>query len=391
MFNHTLNIYQRPVQGQRFIRRFPMHGYSHKISAVGGYDTASFTLALNKSESENFALNYLGCRVAMYANNPHTPCWEGFINRVTISAGPYTYSRGLDEMVNRAKVVFNINGDSANTATSVVNNTDSQATYGIKEGSVEGYILEGSDSSRIEQLRNRILAEKAWPKPTTSYSAGGQFTIQVECLGFYHTIGWVGYDDNSGALSRTASASIIAVLATYPSPNTAFFSATDTTLISSNSSFSANRIRELTGQTYWQYLQSFQEAGDGLNAWIIGVSPVNKAGVRRVYYKQASNVLKYTYQRDKGVVKDRLGKPVFPWEVRPDGIARITDVFQGFNSGFPNDPRTLYVETVTYNADQRTVKLEGDDTLNPDGIFKLKKYFEIRGKTFGAKPRRQRG
>lgn len=385
---HTLNLYQRPAQGNAFVGRYVAYNYTHRIQAVGWYDTAACELSLSPADAEDFFLNNLGCRVSVIVDNPAEPAWEGFVNRISLNQGAFSYSRSLDDMVNRATVIYTVDNTTTAERSPTVDNTASQAVYGIKEGSIEGYIREQTDNGRILALRNRYLAQKAWPVPTEALTGGSDFTVQVEMLGWYHTLNWVTYNVSSDIATRTATNTLIFALATYPATNQVFVNTTDTSAIVANTGFNMGSARERTGLTFWQYMQMIQEAGDGTNEWITGVTATRyNSTSRRVYYRAASTEVKYTVKRSEGLVRDKLGKRVRPWTVQPDGIVRATDVFQGFNSQYDNDPREFYAQTVTYDANAQTVKIEGDDNLSPDGIFNLKKYYKLRNVKIGAEKR----
>ncbi len=74
---HTVNIYQKPKQGSAPLDRYPVYNYKHRIAAVGGFDNASFDIALrDRSDVLKYLYEYLGSRVAVYADNAAEPIWE---------------------------------------------------------------------------------------------------------------------------------------------------------------------------------------------------------------------------------------------------------------------------------------------------------------------------
>lgn len=67
---HTLHLYQKPKLGNGFIRRYPALQYTHKISAMGGFDTASCNIRLTVPEAEMALADWIGNRVAIFVDNP---------------------------------------------------------------------------------------------------------------------------------------------------------------------------------------------------------------------------------------------------------------------------------------------------------------------------------
>lgn len=385
MPEHWLNLYQRPVQGTNFIKRFRTYRYKHKISAVGGYDTASCLLAVTPNEAQRFLDDYLGCRVHIYVDNPIEPIWEGFINRVMLTMGSAMYTISLDAMFNRVTVVYTAPTVTANApqqTTTPVDNTESQAVFGVKEGQIEGTVFMGTDVTRITTLQSTLVAVHSWPQKSTTFGSGrsGEMLLQVDLLGWYHALGWARYyAPGSGLGSRTPTQFFTELLPDYPNPS--FFSTSDFSLISSNTSWVGNRQMP-SSRTYLQQFQSVQETGDGIQQWVFGIAPADLAtGVRRVYYQPANTEIEYTLKARDGIVRNIYGKPIPPWHVRPDRGARISDVLT-FWDGMGDDPREFYVESVDYDAETQTVQLVSDD-LTPEGVFQLKRYYKAVGTRFG--------
>lgn len=386
MPKHFANVYQRPVQGNDFLARCEAFNYRHKISAVGGYDTCSFDLATYDSDAD-FWFERLGCSVKIYIDNPVMPAWEGFINRVNYALGALTYTASLDELANRVSVTYSAPGLAANPLnTTAINNTASQAIYGIKEGALDGYLIEGGIVTKFTNLQAMVLNNQAYPQKSTIFNPQGQGggLLNVECLGWYHTLQWAKYVETV-ATAVDADVIMTDVLAAYP--NTDFFSVTDTALISANPSFSQSP-RSRTNQTYWEMFQSIQEAGDGSSQWVMGITP-DVAGIgRRFYYRVNRTTIDYTLRSTEGRIRDIYGQLVDPWRVTPDRGAQVADLAVAWDKPIGDNPSQFYIASVDYDANAQSVQLGSTDDISAEGSFNLRNYFKTTGRRFGAPARR---
>src|SRR5690606_22084890 len=158
----------------RFLGRYKALRYRHSISAVGWYDTAQCDLLMSRAEAERFIEDMIGCRVAVFVDNPAEPAWDGYINRITINAGGGMYTRSLDEMMNRVRVIYSAPSvGAAPEITAVANLSESQARYGIKAGSIEGKVLIGMNVSKMTALRNTFLNVRGLPQNSTIFNQTG--------------------------------------------------------------------------------------------------------------------------------------------------------------------------------------------------------------------------
>ncbi|HEX2908162.1 MAG TPA: hypothetical protein VHO69_14930 [Phototrophicaceae bacterium] len=293
MITHYLNLYQKPKAGNRFIRRYRVYNYKHKISALGGFDTALCDVAIPLNQAELFLDQYLGNRIAIYVDNPAAAIWEGFINRITFSVGNCQHTISLDEMVNRAAVIYTLTGATNPTSSSIVNNTDSQAIYGIKAEKVDLGFQYSAGSAVTTAAANTIIAQQAWPKASSvPGSSGGLVTLEM--LGFYHTLKWEAF---TSASTTTPTLTTIITADILPIDNTGvFFDDTDTSALAANAqTINRNRVR---GQTAWDVLQQLAEIGDAANKWVVGISPTDpNTKTRRLYYRAFNSTIVYTAKR----------------------------------------------------------------------------------------------
>lgn len=388
-----MNLYQKPKLGTGFMGRYHVFNYKHRILSMGGFDTASCQIALDRRAGETALEQWIGNRVAIYAQNSMVPIWEGLISRVTLRAGGAVFTASLDEMFNKVRVTFSQRNATPNTQyTTPVNNTTSQAIYGIKEGNIDAY-GSGSNSADITQkttLANRMLATRAYPKVSTAFGSGGSELVSVEMIGFYHTLKWETYDPGTETGVTTPVVWIPALFVSASSSRfsnlNTFFDNTDATQISSNTVFNSPMARSMT---YWDAMLSLTEPGDGSARWVTGITGTDpNTGTRRLYYAAANTTVEYTLsaRRDVGQVRTLFGTRIPPWEVRPNRGVRITDVLTGWNlTG--DDPREFFLEAVTYDGESQTVSLQSADNIELEGALQLDSYYKAIGTRFGPATR----
>lgn len=385
---HWIHFYQRPLQGSAFHSRHLAYGYTHSIAAAGGFDTMSCQIAMNASLAKSFFEN-LGFEVSVYVDNGAERIWHGFLNRVTLTMGNITYTASLDEMSNRVTVVYSAPDSSATAATTTTDNvTASQDVYGIKEGLLDAYAIRGTALGKFDDLRSTVLNTHAWPQASVAYnSAGGgaDSLLTIECLGLYHTMQWEKYQVTAGA-AVDADVILSTNLVNF---QVLYFDSTNTDYIVANGAFTQGQQHNF-GNTYWEFFQSIQEAGDGSNRWIMGVSaPEDTNGAPAFYYRESNTEIEYVIRSDDGKVRNLRGQIVPPYRIRPDRGCRIADILTGWD-GIGDDPATFYIETIDYNAETQSVVFGSGDDVSLQGVFNLRHYFKKFGKRFGVNRRQTR-
>lgn len=383
---HTLHVYNKPVLGTTFIRRLYAYNYRHSINAIGGFDTASCDIALrSRDEAQQFLDQYLGNRVAFFVDNPVEPIWEGFINRMTFSAGGVEYTIGLDEMANRVRTVYTTAASSPTTTQSAVaDSATSQAIYGIKQEQVDlGLMTSGTG---VTLLRDVVLAQRAFPKTSMlPSSGGGGGLLHIECLGFFHTLEWEDYR-NTGTGSVQLGALVDTILGALVN-GTTFFDSSDVTLTDANTN--TIDINHAKGETTWDVLQKISEIGNGTTFYVIGLTTTDfQLGTRRFYYTTASSSVTYTARQADGLrIRNLYGQLVDPWRVRPDTGIRVSDALIGWN-GIGDNPTETYIRKIDYDANRQSCIYSGDDDLSAEGVFNLKRYNKAHKTGVGSAARR---
>lgn len=361
---------------------------------MGGFDTASCQIAVDRKVGEVAVEQWIGNRVAVFAQNAAVPIWEGLISRVTLKAGAAVFTASLDDMFNKVRTTFSQRNATPNTQiTTPVNNTTSQGIYGIKEGNIDAF---GNDSISADvtaktTLANLYLATRAYPKVSTAFGgSSSNDLLSIEMVGFYKTLEWETLNITAAAGAATPTVwfttfFITATAARFSNLST-FFDATDQTQTATNATF--NFIPS-NGQSYWQGVVGATQPGNGSSRYVASITPTDpNTGSRRFYYQLANTTVEYTLQtrRDVGRVRTLFGAPVPPWEVRPDRGVRVMDILTGWDL-LGDDPREFYLEAVNYDAESQTVSLQSSDNIELEGALQLDSQFKAIGSRFGPAPR----
>jgi hypothetical protein len=384
---HWVHIYQRPAQGTNFIARQQAFKYQHQKLAVGGDDTMSCEFALDGSESQMALENWVGCRVAVFVDNPMAPIWEGLISRIYYDDGTLMVTRSLDEMFNRVEMIVTSTTDTLTTIVAAADELDSQALYGVKSGTCDGFVRRGTVAQitpQMDAVRDLIINQVAWPLTSVSQS-GGAPMFRMEAVGFYHTLSWNNYYKGTFNM-RIPSAYIYLVLGAADS-SSIFFDGTDASLIQTNAAYQIPDS-EMFGKTVWQCLQSAQGGGDGSAYWVMGITHTDPiTGTRRFYYRPGQTDVYYTSRTIDGLrPRNQWGGLVRPWAMEADRVMRVNDLLVGW-SGRGLDPRETYIETLRYDAESQKVTWAGADNLHMQGALQTHRYYKMQGPTFGPPQR----
>lgn len=400
MMRHIGVIYQRPAQGGMngfLLKTVNLYNYVHRISALGGFNTANASVQIPISQAQNFATSFIGCVIRVFVDNPCEAVWEGLITRATYNIGGVSYTISTDETQNRVKVTyFDANaGTPATTATATSNNTTSQAIYGVLEGNFEaGVHFNSANTTHLTTLRNTMLLQ-AYPRLSLSSSASGDGFVEIEMQGLmYYTFDRNNYAStdttltNAGALfqrvtcgvDRSANASsVIEDSAAYPN--------TFDALIQGNSTFQMTR-ESRTGQSYLQFIQSIVEAGDGTQQWTWGITAFDRnRGTRRVYYRPASTTVAYTCNslKDYGRLRTPNGTIIPGWKIRPDAVVRVVDLL-AFPATIPDNPQYAYIQDIEYDGNSGLVSWQSGDNITMEGAIGRNRYFKKHGVQFNNSP-----
>lgn len=370
---HVLHVYQRPAVGSRYVKSYDAFNYQHTISAQGWFDTASCDVQVRlDGDGQKMIESYLGCFVAIYVDNPEVPIWEGLINRVTYNVGTGTFTISLDEMANRVSVVYTAAANAA-AETAVVNNTTSQALYGIKQEQIE-FGGDPSAGTQRTSLRDTILAQRAFPLASISQAQGQTNIVHLELIGIFHTLEWEKNFSGTTAASTAAGTRVAALIGAIAN-GTTFFNNADTTQISANAMTVPTQQR---GASWWEMIVKIAESGDATNYWVAGILPTDpNLGTRRAYYRQSNATVTYTARQSDGLKPRTMqGKPIPPWMIVPDCAIRVDDLLVAYDTNIYTDPRVTYIQSINYDANTQQVTWLGTDDTTARAAFALKRAFK---------------
>lgn len=377
---HYLHVFEKPKTGASFVQSKQAYNYRHQISANGWFDTASCDLSMTPIESEMAMENWVGNPVKVYVDNPAEPIWEGIITTVAYDAGGVLVRRSIDAMMNRAEVIVQYTKNAAGSQTQITNAanlTPSQNIYGVKEGSINAYVVEntsgGPATTGMNSLRDTLIAVNGWPQ--SSITQGSNRNVRVEMQGYYHTLEWEMHWNTTNA-SQNPTVLITNLLGDITNTDLWFDNA-DTSSITTNTAFSINEQIRI-GMTKWDGFRRLAELGNGADDYfIIGIEPTDFCtGTRRMYYRVANGAVEYTARAVDGLrVRNASGGLLRPWTIVPDRVLRISDVMTGWD-GLGDDPRDVYLQSITYDAERQTVRWQGNDNVTGDGVFQVLNFYQ---------------
>lgn len=314
-------------------------------SANGGFSSANITLALTQQELNSWKTS-IGLWIEIYDFFQEL-VWEGIINEVNIPfgrvetiIGPYLDIENRTQMSYQTKrwdVVPPIGGKEATT--SVLNNTDSQALYGILEANRS---IGESDATLAGQANQIALDEKSNPEITRgfSFSSNNVGVVTLRCVGLF-AVTEKYYYTNSNTTKHTTSTRVEDIISSDPS-----------------SRFSTNyNSIETNGLLIDQYSDKTSTAGKDLedvvkvgdssnNPWYVGAFK-NK----EVYYNAVPTTVLYE-------VSFRSSRPkiyyfntkheVLPWRVRAGQWLAFSDDDPMFIRSDAPVKEDVFIESVSF-------------------------------------------
>lgn len=332
-----------------------VRNYRRSIRAIGGFWSGSFELSgadLSRAELIDFYSNNLGCRLVERTFG--VVSWEGYILQMDLVMDGVNYRRTLkpDRWHNKVKVIYSSDiGERQDTGWS--ENTDSSDIYGEMQYVIS---LGGATSAAATALRDRHLAEYAWPRSRMvggiTIPAGGTQSgddvLHVLVAGYWHTLNW-RYRETSE--TDTASDLI-------------------TTLVGESEFVSLGRIETNSLSVHIDCYPIPQRLGDLIEGIIMqGDASGNiwQGGVyedRQMVYEQAPTSVEY-YLRD-GLLVNAAGAPVVPQLLRPGFLLMNANAPTGGQppgaSDIWDDPRVAYVDEVEFIApDTLKLRLFGEE------------------------------
>ncbi len=334
--------------------------YEHEIVANGGYWSARMTLVDARQELEDWFSQGLNRHVEVYGPEL-TKVWEGFVNQVTYSSGPLTAVHGpVMQIANRVSVTYAPVLDATTTpptlgvqqSTTVVDNNDSRALYGVLEAVLsQGQLLDDGTTDEAAQIRDTYLAENAWSQSSEDLGLldTSQPSITLDCLGYVHRFQRYVMQDTTAATVQISNNAGTGKLqyAIADDPN-GMFPADYSEM--ENNAFLTSRY-ENTNRMAWDVITE-----------LVGVGDVNDS--RYTFGIYDGRIATYAaiptdieYQHRIGDAAMRLerygsGQEIMPWLARPARWLFLPDFLTGQtpSTTMRRDPRHIFIEGVRYSA-----------------------------------------
>lgn len=321
--------------------------YSHTIDAMGGYRSAQLALTGSQEDAEDWLENGLARLVLVY-NNAGEIVWEGFVNQVGISIGGLRVTRGpVLDVANRVTADYTPLDTSVSppvagnqTTTTAINDTSSQALYGIIARVLSGGRCSAADMAQSCQV---YLQDNALPVVNQQLDllGGDAVKISLELAGFVEYL-----DKNPYALESTASTTVRAklLLALAAEPNSIL--STDYNGIVANTLATPAQQDQ---QSIWSVIKDLCALGDAsYNRYLFGLY----AG-RKARYNAVPATFDYQMRLSESLIERFGGEEIEPWNVLPGRWLFYVDFLSGRGSlSAPDrdDPRCQLIESLTYTA-----------------------------------------
>lgn len=179
---------------------------SYRTASMGGPVEMSVT-AYGRREALFDLIELLRCPIRMYDSYAQDLFW-GFINEVQVRSDSLEVSVSLDNMANKVAIEYTsmVPGEvvvGEQVVSDWAQDGISIATYGTKELIAS---LPDVTTSVANAKRTLLLAEKKYPVATW-YMSGerGSLSATLLCKGWWNTLGWRYYQNNSGYEAYTVS------------------------------------------------------------------------------------------------------------------------------------------------------------------------------------------
>jgi len=275
--------------------------------------------------------------------------WNGYVQSLRLQEGGSSRSKSIAPMANRIYYVYSSLDTTTNPPTVkeqktiTVNNTDSQAIYGIKQRTISGgQITDTAAAIEADTILTELSRIRIDEQMT--FGQGRPPSLSVSCAGYAHMMDWFNYSQvvNSG----TDNLSTVIGLILAADPNSVI--STSTVNIDSNTT----QVEEYFNgdRPAWNVITDLTlRGGAANNRWVAGIYEG-----RRMTYKQdetidtrwnplAANKF-LTYQKNPADPGDRIfdeaGVEIEPWDAKPDRLFVTT--------GYGKQPQ--YIEQVIFTA-----------------------------------------
>lgn len=313
-------------------------GYRHVIKAVGGFESASFRLKGTRDYLDEWFEDGLMRRIALY-NPEAVMIWEGFVNRLRYTIGTLQKTRSMDGMYNRVVQLYTPIVSEPEEPVIVdpphdpiYDHAGSVAEWGVKSVFISGGEMTDEEAFAWGRAILRDRHEPPIGDSVNTQAADPPF-IEVECLGYYHTLKWMPFlpEETTCTVSEAevqAHQAIQEVLQFYSDCVNPGWISTDTDWIDFNFLLYRQRSEQ---KSCWDVIADIIRLGGlGGERWVGGIYQH-----RQMVYKAAESLdtlygefMQMTRSLDdrEQKVYDELGVEVKPWDMLPDRILRTVDL-----------------------------------------------------------------
>lgn len=328
------------------------------ISAVGGFDTAEFTIMATRDELQDWFDDGLMRRIE-FINPEGVQIWEGYVNRMRYSVGTLVETKTVETLFNRvymhyAPLDFSVFPPIAGPPQDLIfDDIASQQDFGIKSLVMSGG--ERVTETAFNWARAALKDSKSIRKgEAVNILSQDSISIEVECLGYWHALKWLPYISIAKTGSIQAHEVIIEVLEYFNSINQGWLPQ-DFDWLDYN--FRTERRGYSSLQSCQEVITNIiNEGGLGGERWVGGFYQD-----RNFLYKSAEDLLGlysehfdlYRTLDDAGqmIFDSALGTEVKPWDMVPDRHLQTLD-------DLADD---MYIEQITYIAPYGLTLIGGDD------------------------------
>ena len=184
---------------------------------MGGFWSAKFNILQPR---KNYALQILANgpgRSAKFFNEKSICVWEGFISKVTVGTGAASAFNEIQPVANDVWVRYRdiITGNLTRSAHAT--HTNSQNKYGQKDWVLSGGQLAGAvaDQKAENYLNLNFWATAQLDSFEIGGTGGGEINLQVQCLGWWHTLDWRVYNQTIDVGSVNVSTLMEEIIGTF--------------------------------------------------------------------------------------------------------------------------------------------------------------------------------
>ena len=184
---------------------------------MGGFWSAKFNIL---NPRKNYALQMLangpGRSVKIF-NERSLPVWEGFISKVVVNTGAASAFNDVQPVANDVWVRYRDFTTGNLSRSAHATHANSQNKYGQKDWVLSGGQLR---SAVADQKADNFLDFNFWATPqldTFEVGGGGagEIDLQIQCLGWWHTLDWRVYNQTILVVEANAAAVVEDIVGTF--------------------------------------------------------------------------------------------------------------------------------------------------------------------------------